>query len=212
MIVSILVASGTAGPLLSMIKVFKMVYNLRLINVYFGNILEAFLQALSKGFGNNELPTHLASFYFTKHRGKLSSFKMSVLSNDQMYLSYLLIMFSQLLSIFGAVFKNKIRRAKRLDYSHLIIINILDMVKTSIFYSSVYDVALFTVHELLHHDITIEQSSMAKVSYLFSIIVFLLTSFELVNACHGLYTFRVAKLLKAISLSETIDKTMKDET
>ena len=93
-VVSILVASGTAGPLLSMIKVFKMVYNLRLINVYFGNILEAFLQALSKGFGSNNLSTDLASFYFTKHRGKLSNFKISVLSNDHMYLSYLLIMFS----------------------------------------------------------------------------------------------------------------------
>ena len=210
MVVSILVASGTAGPLLSMIKVFKMVYNLRLINVYFGNILEAFLQALSKGFGSNNLSTDLASFYFTKHRGKLSNFKISVLSNDHMYLSYLLIMFSQLLSIIGAVFKSKVKRAKRLDYGHLIMINVLDMVKTSIFYSSVYDVALFTVHELLHHDITIEQSSMAKVSYLFSVIVFLLTSFELVIAFHSLYTLRVGKLLKAIKLNEKIDKNMRD--
>ena len=157
LIVSILAASGAlAGPLLSMIKVFKVVYSLRLINVFFGNILEAFLQALSKGFGNKNLPTHLASFYFTQYRGKLSIYKMSVLSNDTMYLTYLLIMFSQLLSIFGAVFKSKIKKARRLNYGHLITINILDMIKTSIFYSSVYDVALFTVHELLHHDLRVE--------------------------------------------------------
>ena len=43
MVVSILVKSGMAGPLLGMINVFKMVYSLRLINVFFGNILEAFL-------------------------------------------------------------------------------------------------------------------------------------------------------------------------
>ena len=89
-------------------------------------------------------------------------------------------------------------------------INVLDMIKTSIFYSSVDDVALFTVHELLHHDVTIEQTSMAKVSLIFSVIVFLLTSFELVNAFYSLYTFRVGKLLKAIKLSQTIDKTMND--
>jgi BarA-like signal transduction histidine kinase len=120
-------------------------------------------------------------------------------------------MFSQLLSIYAAVFKNKIRKAKRLEHKDLIIINVLDMAKTSIFYSSVYDVALFTVHELLHHDLTIEQSSMAKVSYMFSMIVFLLTCFELVNACHSLYNFRVGKLLKAIKLSDKIDTTMKNE-
>jgi Na+-transporting methylmalonyl-CoA/oxaloacetate decarboxylase beta subunit len=89
-------------------------------------------------------------------------------------------------------------------------INVLDMVKTSIFYSSVYDVALFTVHQLLHHDLTIEQTSMAKVSYLFSVIVFLLASFELVNAFHSLYSFTVGKLLKAIKLVEKIDKTMRN--
>jgi hypothetical protein len=125
-----------------------------------------------------------------------------------MYLSYLLIMFSQLLSILGAVFKSKIKRVNRLDYSHLIMINVLDMIKTSIFYSSVYDVALFTVHELLHHDLTIEQSSMAKVSYLFSIVVFLLTCFELMYAFNSLWNFRVGKFRKAVELSETIDKTM----
>ena len=53
LVVSLLASSGAmAGPILNMIKVFKLVYNLRLINVYFGNILEAFLSALSEGFGN----------------------------------------------------------------------------------------------------------------------------------------------------------------
>ena len=48
LVVSLLASSGPlAGPMLNMIRVFKLVYSLRLINVYFGNILEAFLSALS---------------------------------------------------------------------------------------------------------------------------------------------------------------------
>ena len=52
---------------------------------------------------------------------------------------------------------------------------------------------------------------MAKVSYLFAIITFLLTCFELVRASHSMYNLRVGKILKALKLSQTIDEKMKDE-
>lgn len=57
LVISLIGSSGSlAGPMLNMVKVFKMVYSLRLINVFFGNILEAFLEALSKGFGSDAIP------------------------------------------------------------------------------------------------------------------------------------------------------------
>jgi len=156
LVVSLLASSGAlAGPMLNMIKVFKLIYNLRLINVYFGNILEAFLIALSEGFGNKAVPSDSAKTYFTRSRGKLTVFEIGVLSNEFMHFSYLLILFTRLFGIISAHFKSKIKRAKELSYGHLILVDLIEMFRTSIFYSSVYDIALYSVHELLHHDLTI---------------------------------------------------------
>jgi hypothetical protein len=71
LVISLLASSGAlAGPMLNMIKVFKLVYSLRLINVYFGNILEAFLVALSEGFGSKAKPSNSSLTFFTSTRGK----------------------------------------------------------------------------------------------------------------------------------------------
>lgn len=157
LVVSLLSSSGAmAGPLLNMIKVFKLVYSLRLINVYFGNILEAFLAALSEGFGNKAEPTNQALMFFVNTRGKLSTYKISVITNDYMHMKYLMIMFTRLLGFIGAHFKRKVKRAKNIEYMHLIMINLIDMIRTSIFYSSIYDIAIYTVHELLHHDLNMQ--------------------------------------------------------
>lgn len=156
LVVSLLASSGAlAGPMLNMIKVFKLVYSLRLINVYFGNILEAFLVALSEGFGSKAKPSNSSMIFFTSTRGKLTVFEIGVLTNEYMHFSYLLILFTRLFGIISAHFKSKIKRAKDLSYGHLILVDVLEMFRTSIFYSSVYDIALYSVHELLHHDLTI---------------------------------------------------------
>lgn len=156
LVVSLLASSGAmAGPVLNMIKVFKLVYNLRLINVYFGNILEAFLSALSEGFGNSAKGNDLQTPYFTKTRGKLTVYNIGVLSNYYMHITYLLILISRILGFMSEHFKKKIRTAKVLEYSHLLVVDLIEMVRTSIFYSAIYDISLYSVHELLHHDMTI---------------------------------------------------------
>lgn len=156
-IISLLSSTGAiAGPLLGMIKVFKLVYSLRLINVYFGNILEAFLSALSDGFGNKALPGAKVVQYSAKTRGKLSVYNIGVITNNYLHIPYLMILLSRLFGILTSHFKKKIKRAKLISYTHLIIINIFDIIKTSIFYSSIYDIGIYTVHELLHHDLNIK--------------------------------------------------------
>ena len=211
LVVSLLASSGPlAGPMLNMIKVFKLVYSLRLINVYFGNILEAFLSALSQGFGNIADADDKSIFYFTKTRGKLTVYDIGVLSNYYLYLKYLMIFFTRLFGLMSDHFKRKIKRAQSLDYSHLVIINIIEMLRTSIFYSSVYDVALYTVHELLHHDLTLNQSSLARVSYVTAFGVFILTTYELINALEILRNFKVNKLNKILRHKETMDKQIFD--
>lgn len=157
LVVSLLSSTGAiAGPLLGMIKVFKLVYSLRLINVYFGNILEAFLSSLSEGFGNKALPGTKAEPYSVNTRGKLSLYNIGVITNDYLHIPYLMLILTRLLGVLTSHFKKKIKRAKMLSYSHLIIINVLDIFKTSIFYSSIYDIGIYTVHELLHHDLYIK--------------------------------------------------------
>lgn len=157
LVVSLLASSGAmAGPILNMIKVFKLVYNLRLINVYFGNILEAFLSALSEGFGNSAKSNDLQTIYFTKSRGKLTVYNIGVLSNYYMHVSYIMILITRILGFMSEHFKKKIRTAAVLEYSHLLVVDLIEMVRTSIFYSTIYDIALYSVHELLHHDLTVQ--------------------------------------------------------
>ena len=213
LVVSLLASSGAlAGPMLNMIKVFKLVYSLRLINVYFGNILEAFLMALSQGFGSTAKPSNSALTYFTKTRGKLTVYEVGVLSNEFMHFSYLLILFTRLFGIVSAHFKSKIKRAKELSYGHLILVDVLEMFRTSIFYSSVYDIALYSVHELMHHDLTIDQTSMARVSYITALMVVILSCYELTNSFLTLQKFKLKKLLKGMKMKEKIDKTIQEES
>jgi hypothetical protein len=110
--VSLLSSSGPlAGPMLNMIKVFKLVYSLRLINVYFGNILEAFLSALSEGFGSTAKSDDNSLYYFTNTRGKLSQYNIGVLSNYYLNMKYLFIFLTRIFGILSDHFKRKIRRA-----------------------------------------------------------------------------------------------------
>lgn len=213
LVVSLLAASGPlAGPMLNMIRVFKLVYSLRLINVYFGNILEAFLSGLSKGFGNLADADDKAIFYFTNTRGKLTVYDIGVLSNYYLYMKYLMIFMTRVLGIISDHFKRKIRKAHTLDQKHLMMVNLVEMIRTSIFFSSVYDVALYSVHELLHHDLSIQQSSLARMSYISALAVFLLATFELMTSFEVLRNFNVAKYEKIIADKAKVEKSISDQT
>lgn len=212
LVVSLLASSGAmAGPILNMIKVFKLVYNLRLINVYFGNILEAFLTALSEGFGNSAKGTDLQTIYFTKSRGKLTVYNIGVLSNYYMHVGYLMVFITRILGFMSEHFKKKIRTAASLEYSHLLIVDLIEMVRTSIFYSTIYDIALYSVHELLHHDLTINQTSLAKTSYFFAFGVLIIAIVELQVSFNTLKNFDTEKFLKENEKKKEIDKIINDE-
>jgi hypothetical protein len=84
------------------------------------------------------------------------------------------------------------------------------MLRTSIFYSSVYDVALYAVHELLHHNLTLPHSSLAKVSYLTAFTVFVLASYELLRSFETLKNFDVRKLDKIMKFKDEAEKKIFD--
>lgn len=49
-------------------------------------------------------------------------------------------------------------------------------------------------------------------SYILSVLILMITVFELVNAFHTLRNFKVKKLLKGIKMRDKIDKTIKEGT
>lgn len=106
------------------------------------------------------------------------------------------------------MFKKKIARGIEINYSHLIMINLIDSVRTSIFYSTIYDIGIYTIHELLHHDLNIEQSSLAKVSYSMSVLVFIVCTFGLVQAFTSLKNISIEKLMSCEKLKKRIEKHM----
>ena len=111
-----------------------------------------------------------------------------------------------LLSMTERLFKSKIFRPGQISNTHLIYISLIDSLKTSTFYSFIYDIGIYTIHELLHHDLTIPNSSLAKVSYMMSCIAFLWVIYGLIDAYTSLYRLPTKKLIKCKELSSKIDK------
>lgn len=191
-----------------MVKVFKLVYSLKLINVYFGNILEAFMESIGGVFDKRPPISQNSEIYSVKFRGKLTYSRISTLSNDYLYLKYVLVLFTGLLSITEFLFKLKISRAKFINHNHLIYLNLVDTIKTTIFYSVVYDIGIYTVHELLHHDLYISNSGSAKVSYLISCVAFLYACMVLISSYYSLRKISLQKLVDCDNIKQKIEKSI----
>ena len=128
-----------------------------------------------------------------------------------MHITYLLVLISRILGFMSEHFKKKIRTAAVLEYSHLLVVDIIEMVRTSIFYSAIYDIALYSVHELLHHDLTIPQQSLAKSSYAVALGVRAIAIMELHVSYNTLKNFDVEKFLKENEKKKETDKIISDE-
>ena len=141
----------------------------------------------------------------------MTVYNIGVLSNYYMHIGYLLILITRILGFMSEHFKKKIRNAAVLEYSHLLIVDLIEMIRTSIFYSTVYDIALYSVHELLHHDMTVQQTSLAKTSYLVSLGVFMIAILELHVSYRTLKNFDTEKFLIENERKLKIEKVVNDE-
>lgn len=92
--------------------------------------------------------------------------------------------------------KRKIKNAKSLTYTDFIFIKILDSIRNSLFMSSMTNLILFSSHEILHHDIQIEQSSSSRLSYYFSCICFNICIFDLTKIYFQLVDFKPLRVIK----------------
>lgn len=81
---TILSAGAPSGPIISLIKLFKLFFRLRLINVYFGRLLAEFIKIIgssfSKGYELNSL-AEIEQAMFMDTRGKLTKYEVPIFAN-----------------------------------------------------------------------------------------------------------------------------------
>lgn len=77
-------ASAPSGAIINLIKLFKLFFRLRLVNSFFGRLLEQFIKVIGENFGKMFIIDNLTSselMMFSQTRGKLSAFKIPVFAN-----------------------------------------------------------------------------------------------------------------------------------
>ena len=75
-----------AGPIISMIRLFKFFFRMRLVNTYFGEILEYFISQLGEMMSTTSYEfSDTDRFYFINTRGKLSRYKVTVFASNMLY-------------------------------------------------------------------------------------------------------------------------------
>lgn len=204
-------AGGLISGILTALKTFKLIYMLKLINVFYGNILEAFLETLGASFNQNRIANDQDLRYMMKTSGKLSFNRISVISNNYLYVQYMLYLATKLASIFHWTLKSKVPNPQKLTKIHFIAYGIIDSMKNSIFYSTLNEVALYSVHEILHHDLTVEQDSLAKLSYLITVLVFTLVVYDLIYIIMNLFYLKPIKLKKSQDWRKNLEVIVEDD-
>lgn len=99
----------------------------------------------------------------------------------------------KILEILEFKLKSKVKDASILTSLDFKFIKFMDFLKSMIFLSSMGDIILYTAHELLHHDLKIEQTSSASLSLFFAFFMF--------NVCM-IEFFKIFQSLRKINLKE----------
>lgn len=86
MIMTLFSAGVPAGPVISLIKLFKMFFRLRLVNTDFGELLGYFLSVLGEMMQTVSYKFQdLDRIYFVKSRGKLTEYDVTVFAANVLY-------------------------------------------------------------------------------------------------------------------------------
>lgn len=88
------------------------------------------------------------------------------------------------------------KNAKKLTRPDLIFIKFLDAFRSAIFLSSIYDVVLYSSHEILHHDLKIEQISTGRLSYYLAVLCLTICVFDLIKIYTEIRDFNFVMALK----------------
>jgi hypothetical protein len=83
-VITFLSAGSPSGPIINLIKLFKLFFRLRLVNQFFGVIIEEFTKILGSNFESAYEWKDRRDFeklMFRDSRGKLSDFEIPILAN-----------------------------------------------------------------------------------------------------------------------------------
>ena len=211
--ITYLASSGLlTGPLIHIKRCFKTLYSLRLINADFGSMLEGFFQSLKNGFeAFDTTMKNQEKIFFVKTRGKLTDYGISTLSNNFMAIPYTMYILSRLFSLYEVIFKSKMKSMRKMTGFDLRVVIIADKIRSSLFLSSVYDIALYSTHELLHHDLKVDQSYASLTSYIISTVVLLLIVGDLVRILWMLKSQKISKFVKVDKFRRNVQKVLDSE-
>lgn len=165
--------------------------------------------------------SNLDATYFAKTRGKLTEHKLPIFSSFVLYdkmFAYLVnffyistITFSQLLKLFSISSKRlkaNVKNPDNLSILDFYFVGIVDSISTILILSSIYDFTLYCGHELLHHDMSLNQTSLTSSSYYQAILCFILLSIEIINMYSGIKYLRVKTIEKYESKVAELKKQM----
>jgi hypothetical protein len=163
---SVVSAGAPSGPIVAIIRLFKIFFRLRLVNTFFGTLLDFFLSQMGEMMsGSNYKFTDLDTQYFVNSRGKLTEHQLPVFSSFVLYDKIMIYLILKLFSITTRRLKAKVKNPDNLTTFDFYFVKLVDSFSTVMIMSGIYDFTLYCSHELLHHDLNQVQTSQTNVSY-----------------------------------------------
>lgn len=90
--------------------------------------------------------------------------------------------------------KSNIRNPENLTTFDYYYVKLIDSFSTVLLLSGIYDFTLYCSHELLHHDLYIDQTSQTNVSYYQSMVCLLLVFVEIIGMFHGIKKLKLERI------------------
>lgn len=84
--VTVISGGAPAAPIIAMIRLFKLFFRLRLVNTYFGEILEYFMSQLGEMMQTTKYEfSDTDRYYFVSTRGKLTKYEVTIFASNVLY-------------------------------------------------------------------------------------------------------------------------------
>ena len=198
-VLAIASTSGLGAPLLKILRIFKLISRLRLINVFFGSYLEMFLQAAGNlyALGGDKITLETAKLQ-PNTRGKLDMYKVSVLSADVMAIKYAVYFLSLVVRIYRTKIRQYAWRKGQLSILDAILDSIGERCKTMLLLMVGIDIFFYSLRCVSHMDRSVSLNFIATASLLLSMVTIVMFTVEFAL----IYTFNRKTTFSALRKKE----------
>ena len=178
-VLAIASTSGLGAPLLKILRIFKLISRLRLINVFFGSYLEMFLQAAGNlyALGGDKITLETAKLQ-PNSRGKLDMYRVSVLSADVMAVKYAVYFLSLVVRVYRTKIRRYAWRRGQLGVLDAILDSIGERCKTMLLLMVGIDIFFYSLRCASHMDRSVSLNFIATASLLLSMVTVIMFAVE----------------------------------